>query len=144
MEPAAASPVPNTNGTLIPTQGLAESNSDVVKNRKAIRLANMNAAEALKAELHGLTPLGRNPIPNIPAVIEPVEMDTTSAFTEETKPQASPEVDLPIKETSDHRGTKRKAEDVDLDGLSVPSEESQEEMPPPAKRTKTEEHDDIK
>lgn len=38
-------------------QALAGSNRDVVANRRAIRMANMSAAEMLKAELAGLTPL---------------------------------------------------------------------------------------
>lgn len=38
-------------------QALAGSNHDVVANRRAIRLANMSAAEVLKAELGALTPV---------------------------------------------------------------------------------------
>lgn len=38
-------------------QALAGSNRDVVANRRAIRMANMSAAEMLKAELAGLQPL---------------------------------------------------------------------------------------
>lgn len=38
-------------------QALAGSNRDVVANRRAIRMANMSAAEVLKAELSGLSPL---------------------------------------------------------------------------------------
>ncbi|KAF8901650.1 XRN 5'-3' exonuclease N-terminus-domain-containing protein [Gymnopilus junonius] len=38
-------------------QALAGSNRDVVANRRAIRMANMSAAEVLKAELSGLTPV---------------------------------------------------------------------------------------
>ncbi|ADV23068.1 Strand exchange protein (5'-3' exoribonuclease), putative [Cryptococcus gattii WM276] len=34
-------------------KAMAGSNSDIVKNRKAIRMANMSAAQALKAELEG-------------------------------------------------------------------------------------------
>ncbi|WVQ75552.1 5'-3' exoribonuclease 2 [Cryptococcus sp. DSM 104548] len=34
-------------------QALSGSNSDIVKNRRAIRMANMSAAQALKAELEG-------------------------------------------------------------------------------------------
>ncbi|KAJ3743348.1 exoribonuclease 2 [Lentinula detonsa] len=39
------------------TQALAGSNHDVVANRRAIRMANMSAAEVLKAELAGLIPV---------------------------------------------------------------------------------------
>lgn len=38
-------------------QALAGSNRDVVANRRAIRMANMSAAEVLKAELAGLQPV---------------------------------------------------------------------------------------
>ncbi|KAF9057427.1 XRN 5'-3' exonuclease N-terminus-domain-containing protein [Panaeolus papilionaceus] len=38
-------------------QALAGSNRDVVANRRAIRMANMSAAEVLKAELAGLSPV---------------------------------------------------------------------------------------
>lgn len=38
-------------------QALAGSNRDVVANRRAIRMANMSAAEVLRAELAGLIPL---------------------------------------------------------------------------------------
>lgn len=39
------------------TSALAGSNRDVVANRAAIRMANMNAAEMLKAEMAGLMPV---------------------------------------------------------------------------------------
>ncbi|KAI0688565.1 XRN 5'-3' exonuclease N-terminus-domain-containing protein [Cytidiella melzeri] len=55
-------------------QALAGSNHDVVANRRAIRLANMSAAEVLKAELAGLAPVKKSassctstPTPAIPA-----------------------------------------------------------------------------
>ena len=38
-------------------QALAGSNRDVVANRRAIRMANMSAAEVLKAQLNGLSPV---------------------------------------------------------------------------------------
>jgi len=41
----------------IAAQALAGSNRDVVANRRAIRMANMTAAEVLKAELSGARPL---------------------------------------------------------------------------------------
>lgn len=46
----------------VPTaaQALAGSNRDVVANRRAIRMANMSAAEMLKAELSGLSPVKPN------------------------------------------------------------------------------------
>jgi 5'-3' exoribonuclease 2 len=41
----------------VATQAMAGSNRDVVANRAAIRMANMNAAEMLKAEMAGLIPV---------------------------------------------------------------------------------------
>ncbi|KAJ7068010.1 exoribonuclease 2, partial [Mycena amicta] len=45
----------------IAAQALAGSNHDVVANRRAIRMANMSAAEMLKAELAGAVPVKLNP-----------------------------------------------------------------------------------
>ncbi len=61
-------------------QALAGSNRDVVANRRAIRLANMSAAEMLKAELAGLSPVkpSANSPPktaSLPAVVEPMNVD---------------------------------------------------------------------
>lgn len=53
-----------------PSEGmkaLGGSNADVVNNRAAIRMANMSAAESLKAELAAKIPLGRKPVPRINA-----------------------------------------------------------------------------
>lgn len=41
-------------------QALGGSNHDVVANRRAIRMANMSAAEVLKAELAGLVPVKKS------------------------------------------------------------------------------------
>ena len=51
-------------------QALAGSNRDVVANRRAIRLANMSAAEVLKAELAGLSPVKPSikPPPKVPTL----------------------------------------------------------------------------
>ncbi|KAG6880404.1 hypothetical protein C0992_000006 [Termitomyces sp. T32_za158] len=58
----------------VPTaeQALAGSNRDVVANRRAIRMANLSAAEVLKAELSGLVPVkslpAKPPSPTKPVV----------------------------------------------------------------------------
>jgi len=61
------------------SQALAGSNRDVVANRRAIRLANMSAAEVLKAELAGLTPVKPSNSPSktasLPTVLEPMNVD---------------------------------------------------------------------
>jgi 5'-3' exoribonuclease 2 len=54
---------------------LAGSNRDVVANRRAIRMANMSAAEVLKAEMSGLIPVKPDrslPVKPPPAVSVPV------------------------------------------------------------------------
>lgn len=54
-------------------QAWAGSNHDVVANRRAIRMANMSAAEVLKAELAGLTPVkpSANAFTSSPTPAEP-------------------------------------------------------------------------
>jgi len=67
-------------------QALAGSNRDVVANRRAIRMANMSAAEVLKAELSGLSPVKpttsskpvRAPTPPQPMALTPDAHDDTN------------------------------------------------------------------
>ncbi|KAI0036089.1 hypothetical protein K488DRAFT_82455 [Vararia minispora EC-137] len=51
----------------VAARALAGSNSDVVANRAAIRMANLSAAEVLKAEMAGLMPASKKPAPVAPA-----------------------------------------------------------------------------
>lgn len=174
----STAPVPNGVTTV------GETNRDVVSNRAAIRMANMSAAEAIKAELHGLMPLGRNapkadkkaaalpsveaepaaqpeapeqempagdavmqgePAPNpaeavsfMEAAIALTPATTDVSVAAETAPETVVE-DSP-------RGVKRKADDLDEDAEGESMDESDEvaEDAPIVKKTKTEEHDDIK
>lgn len=84
-------------------QALAGSNRDVVANRRAIRMANMSAAEVLKAEMSGLAPvkpaLPVKPTPaptseTIPssATLEasPISIDPTSHITVDDDPDEVP------------------------------------------------------
>lgn len=57
------------------TQAWGGSNHDVVANRRAIRMANMSAAEVLKAELAGLTPVKPSTNAFTPAVPTPQPTD---------------------------------------------------------------------
>ncbi|KAG5637629.1 hypothetical protein H0H81_003910 [Sphagnurus paluster] len=63
----------------IPTaaQALAGSNRDVVANRRAIRMANMSAAEVLKAEMSGLMPVKSLPA-KPPSPVKPVAPPTVT------------------------------------------------------------------
>ena len=56
------------------TLALAGSNRDIVANRRAIRMANMSAAEVLKAELGGLQS-GSPPTPSSAAMDSPAAKD---------------------------------------------------------------------
>ncbi|KAK7470943.1 5'-3' exoribonuclease 2 [Stygiomarasmius scandens] len=60
------------------TQALAGSNHDVVANRRAIRMANMSAAEVLKAELSGLVPVK----PSANAIAKPPEPAVAPVLSE--------------------------------------------------------------
>jgi 5'-3' exoribonuclease 2 len=53
----AAPTAQSIQNTPIAAEALAGSNRDVVANRRAIRMANMSAAEVLKAEMSGLSPV---------------------------------------------------------------------------------------
>ena len=81
-------------------QALAGSNRDVVANRRAIRLANMSAAEVLKAELAGLSPVkpsSNSPSKTAPLLPGPEPMNTlqdnerSNSTHHSTEPFHSPE-----------------------------------------------------
>lgn len=167
-EPAipAVSPVTVTSP---PTSLETGSNHDVVMNRKAIRMANMSAAEALKAELHGLTPLGRNappaPVTTVPTpstAMEDVVATSDTATPSEAVPEA-PETPQPdVSQNGETAvgddeveangadvsiGLKRKADEMEADAEGEDDVgDDPDDLPevPITKKTKTEEHDDIK
>lgn len=63
-------------------QALAGSNRDIVANRRAIRMANMSAAEVLKAELSGLSPVkasASSKPPRVPTPPQPVNLNRADA-----------------------------------------------------------------
>lgn len=142
------------------------SNHDVVMNRKAIRMANMSAAEALKAELHGLTPLGRNAAASVAATSAAPTPSTsamegvTTASEAETPSEPMPDaVETPQPEAANgttadddvdgaevHIGVKRKADEIEADAEGEDDTDAAEDAPAVhiPKKSKTEEHDDIK
>lgn len=74
-------------------QAWAGSNHDVVANRRAIRMANMSAAEVLKAELAGLTPVKPSAnsfssasTPAVPTPQPTVDDDVPPAIAANTEP----------------------------------------------------------
>ncbi|KAG9025495.1 5'-3' exoribonuclease 2 [Tulasnella sp. JGI-2019a] len=71
-------PGPSEPSPSAPVTVGATSNHDVVANRKAMRMANMSAAEALRTELAGLKTLGRN-APPAPAPAPAVTIEQTVA-----------------------------------------------------------------
>jgi 5'-3' exoribonuclease 2 len=141
----------------VAAQALAGSNRDVVANRAAIRMANMSAAEMLKAELSGLVPLKPSasapkpepvvPIPpkaddesmddmdipglgNAPSALEVVADGADGMDFESSNPVA-----LPVDEASPVAGVKRKLEDVegeDADEVTAVDEESSEDNEDPS------------
>ncbi|KAJ3806920.1 exoribonuclease 2 [Lentinula aff. lateritia] len=75
------------------TQALAGSNHDVVANRRAIRMANMSAAEVLKAELAGLVPVKptASNVDNVLNVLLPSGSEPSMIVSDTT---ATPSVDI--------------------------------------------------
>ncbi|TFY54546.1 hypothetical protein EVG20_g9661 [Dentipellis fragilis] len=69
----------SANNTTTAAQALAGSNRDVVANRAAIRLANLSAAETLKAEMAGLMPVKRSNSPQKPVIVKPPVQDAAMA-----------------------------------------------------------------
>ncbi|KAG6849663.1 hypothetical protein H0H93_006505 [Arthromyces matolae] len=78
-------------------QALAGSNRDVVANRRAIRMANMSAAEVLKAEMSGLVPVKSLPAkPASPTkAVAPVATLEAAPMNSCSIPQGSAPVDQP-------------------------------------------------
>lgn len=78
-------------------QALAGSNRDVVANRRFIRMANMSAAEVLKAELAGLVPVKKSASTftstATPAVPTPQPTTATAAATSASTSEHEPEPD---------------------------------------------------
>ena len=135
-------------------QALAGSNHDVVANRHAIRLANMSAAEVLKAELAGLVPVKKSANSFSSNVTPPVSKpdvdstadasseahaevaDNTESGNTESVAQVAPstEEDTPMQEDpaptpklelqESPRGVKRKQEEVAEEDTTIDNEES--------------------
>lgn len=139
----------------VAAQALAGSNRDVVANRAAIRMANMSAAEVLKAELSGLIPVKQSasapkpepvvPTPppktdaelmddgdipglgNAPSVLELIDDGAGDMDVEPNNPVTTLPVDEPVTPVT---GVKRKLEDIegeDTDEVAGIDEESSED-----------------
>lgn len=80
-------------------QALAGSNRDVVANRRAIRMANMSAAEVLKAELSGLSPV------KAPAISKPPRAPTPPQPMDLNQPDAQDDASMSIPGLSSHSRT---------------------------------------
>jgi 5'-3' exoribonuclease 2 len=76
-------------------QALAGSNHDVVANRKAIRMANMSAAEVLKAELAGAQPVKPTPVMPSTHAAETVTALSNTSETESAPSQSTDTEDIP-------------------------------------------------
>jgi len=88
----AAPTAQSIRNTPTAAEALAGSNRDVVANRRAIRMANMSAAEVLKAEMSGLSPV--KPDRSLPVKPPPTVSITVSppATLEASPMSASPPV----------------------------------------------------
>lgn len=129
------------------TLAFGGSNRDIVANRRAIRMANMSAAEVLKAELGGLQS-GSSPTPSSTAMDSPVVKDPivpgTSGVAEEDEipglggdsfMEASPEtetlvgtaeIEMSAAAESFLSGVKRKLEETeDSDSTPLPDEDEE-------------------
>lgn len=124
------------------TLALGGSNRDIVANRRAIRMANMSAAEVLKAEL-GQS--GSSPIPSPTAVDSPMVKDPILPVTSEAEEDEIPglggdsfmeeaenlngtaEIELSAAAESFLSGVKRKLEEVeDSDSTPIIPDEDEE------------------
>jgi 5'-3' exoribonuclease 2 len=124
-------------------QALAGSNRDVVANRRAIRLANMSAAEVLKAELAGLSPVKPSPKPplktaSLPPKPQPVQVVKEKDLVPPSNIESfsvpkTPEIPPPPTTPPLHED----ALDVDVDADGEPDPESTMEISDSAHR-----HDD--
>jgi 5'-3' exoribonuclease 2 len=109
---------------------LSGSNRDVVANRAAIRLANMSAAEVLKAELAGLVPVKPSASSMSAAKVQGPEFDVSDSASDFDVPglgnveppvAASPSLDESMMSVSS--GQKRSAADVEAEDAQIDVEE---------------------
>lgn len=116
---------------------MSGSNADIVKNRKAIRMANMSAAEKLKAELEGSDAAGdkedgdepmeeNEEKPEVPAEQEEDEEEEEEDDAEEATPGSKRKK---RGRTSRHRKARRVDDDDDEDDEEDEKEEEDEEAP---------------
>lgn len=124
------------------TLALGGSNRDIVANRRAIRMANMSAAEVLKAELgqSGSSPTPSPTVADSPVVGGPILPATSEAeedeipglggdsFMEETETlNGTAEIELSAAAENFLSGVKRKLEEVDdSDGTPAIPDEDEE------------------
>jgi len=131
------------------TLALGGSNRDIVANRRAIRMANMSAAEVLKAELGGIQS-GSSPAPSSsaadsPAVTDPI-LPITSDVAEEDEipglggdsfmeasletetPNGTAEIEMSAAAESFLSGVKRKLEEAE-DSEGTPAIPDEDEEP---------------
>lgn len=132
-------------------QALAGSNRDVVANRRAIRMANMSAAEVLKAELAGLQPVKKSassftstPTPAVPPPPpqQHIEVDTPPPAVVATMEDddseipglgvngpvdTSPDVHMRSESSTQEspQGHKRKAEEVEEEDAELDAESAE-------------------
>jgi 5'-3' exoribonuclease 2 len=133
------------------TLALGGSNRDIVANRRAIRMANMSAAEVLKAELGGVQS-GSSPTPSSTAADSPMVKDPTLPITLEVTEEdeipglggdsfmessleaetliGTAEIEMSAAAESFLSGVKRKLEETeDSEGTGTPAIPDEDEEP---------------
>lgn len=88
-------------------RAIGGSNNELVKNRRDIRMANMSAAEVLKAELAGSSA----PLAEVPSEADGAEDRTEMRAASKGEPISTAMVTAEESDTESTRGTKRKVED---------------------------------
>jgi 5'-3' exoribonuclease 2 len=96
-------------------QALAGSNRDVVANRRAIRMANMSAAEVLKAELAGLQPVKPSSSSLPPKPVAATSATTQIAAQLPAKPMMSPVTETSTISIPPTNGALGHADDMEVD-----------------------------
>lgn len=149
--PRTADAMENTSAA---AQALGGSNRDVVANRRAIRMANMSAAEMLKAELGGAQPVktpspAKFDPPPTPVFAQPGAEDDLdvpgfgNASAMDEAPVASPDAPMPDEDDSEPDVSAPLLQgDIDMD-TAVHGSEDSHRVPKKRKIDETEDSEGI-
>ena len=113
---------------------LGGSNRDVVANRAAIRMANLSAAETLKAELASLVPVKSRVQPHKPIAAPPPPPAAPVDFSVGPATAVDADMNVPGLRISDPETllANAHADDTSVDGVEMSSASTATEVPPVA------------